>query len=506
MLTTPGAIPELSRTHLRKRLAVGSAYTLLATIVGQGFALVTSIIYARFLGRDNLGILAIYAQLASIAVVLAGLGLETPIAKFVAQFRVESRVGLERFLSTVLSVTLAATSSVSVILILSAEALAVGIFGSSELALMIQLTGLFLVFNSIAGIATGILRGLQAIRKLSIFGILMEATTIPVAFISITAFGLVGVSVGGVILVIVAASILLGSALRHLAREGVRMRIGWDAGSLKTLFVYSVPLLASTLVLKVAIWLQSSIVALDLGYGDTGLLRVATTISLLVAFVPAAISVPLLPAMSEMYSSSPSDSGRGKLTTILRVTVHIGVPFSVGVGLFANLLIQVLYGIEYAGASLLSFVLVATGFCDMVRVVAANSLLGEGRTRTLLCLDIVQLGILIIGTVIFIGWFGLMGVGYASVLSSIVYLALIIGLLGKRHRLEVMRLAPAFLFSGVALATALIAILLLDAQSNFPVAGVVVLLSVAISWFFLEPGERLLMRRAARDLLRARMP
>src|SRR5437667_5572732 len=172
MLTPPDVLPDLRRAPLRARLAVGSAYILFAAIIGQGFALMTSIIYARLLGKGNLGVLSIYSQLASIAVLAAGLGLETSIAKFVAQLRMESKAVLAKFLATVLGVTLVAASCVTIALVVVVAPLAEGTFGRFELGLMIRLTGIFLVVNSLGGFAAGILRGLQAIRRLAILGII----------------------------------------------------------------------------------------------------------------------------------------------------------------------------------------------------------------------------------------------------------------------------------------------------------------------------------------------
>jgi len=75
-----GVAPGRGSEPLRRRLGKGSACALSATILGQGFALLTSVVYARLLGRDNLGVFAIYAQLSSLAVAIAALGLGTPLA------------------------------------------------------------------------------------------------------------------------------------------------------------------------------------------------------------------------------------------------------------------------------------------------------------------------------------------------------------------------------------------------------------------------------------------
>src|SRR3989475_4399671 len=151
---------------LRHRLVKGSAYTFLATILGQSFALGTSIIYARLLGPGNLGVFAIYAQLSSLAVAIAGLGLGTPVTRFVARYRTEDPVALGKILSTALVLTLVATSIVAVVSVSVIDSVAIGLYRSPDLALMVRILSLFLVFNSLSNVGASILQGLQRIGRL----------------------------------------------------------------------------------------------------------------------------------------------------------------------------------------------------------------------------------------------------------------------------------------------------------------------------------------------------
>lgn len=486
--------PERGSESLRGRLVKGSAYTLLATVLGQAFALVTSIVYARLLGRDNLGVFAVYAQLSSLAVAIAALGLGIPIARFVARLRAQDPDRLGRFLSTVLVVTLVATAAVTSVLWALADAIGSGLYGSSDLSIMVRILALFLGLNSLSGVGIGILQGLQKIRRLSVVGIFLEALGIPIMFVALSWWGLLGAAFGGVLLASVASASLFGSAIRDLREEGIRVRFRFDRGSARDLATYALPLLASTLILKVAFLVQTSLLVVYLGYDDAGLFRVASTIARIVAFVSASISVPLLPAISELYATTSEVHSRSKLTTILRISSYAGAPAALGIGLFAGLLIEVFFGAEYAEAATLAFVLVVVGFVDIIGVVGANSMLGDGRTRALLVLDLVQVAVIVAGPAVFVDRFSLLGAGYATLLNSVVYGGVILALLTRSGRLELPRVARALLPGAAVFALGATATFLGVVQANLWVGGLLVGASALTSWISMAPSERRLVR------------
>src|SRR5437773_1877740 len=486
---------------LRHRLVKGSAYTFLATILGQAFALGTSIIYARLLGPGNLGVFAIYAQLSSHAVAIAGLGLGTPVTRFVARYRTEDKAALGKILSTALVLTLVATFVVAGATALLIDSIAMSLYGSPDLALMIKILSLFLVLNSISNVGASILQGLQKIGRLSLIGIFMEALTIPVMFVSLSRYGLVGAVLGGTFILVVSTIVVFGFAWRDLHREDIRLALSFDLRSARQIVAYTLPLLASIALLKVTFLVQTSELAFSLGYGDTGLFRVATTVSRIVAFVSGSISVPLLPAISELYAKAPIDQNRSKLTTILRISTFAGLPIALGIGLFAGVLIGILFGDDYAAAAPLAFVLVFAGFLDILSIVAANSMLSDGRTNTLLALDGIQSLVIVGGTAVLLDRLGLLGVGYALLLNSSVHSALIVILLGKRNRVDVQGVVAALLPATGAFVLSTIFVFLANAQVNLWLAGSVVAGSALLSWGVMAPHERRLIQSVPRVLM-----
>ncbi len=492
---------SLGNESLRDRLVKGSAYSFAAMVLGQAFALVTSILYARLLGRDSLGVLSVYAQLSSLVVTIAALGLATPVTRYVARYRTSDPMRLGRILSTTFVATIVATGFVAIVMLAFGVFIGVGFYRSPELVPMIRLLSVFLAFNSLSGLGVAILQGLQRIKRLSLVGIFLEALTIPVMFVSLSLLGLVGAAAGGAAVVIVATVLLLAPAVHELRLSGIRIQFTFDGKSARDLASYALPLLGSATILRIGFLVQTSLLVIYLGFGDVGLFRVGSSVARVVAFISSSLSVPLLPAMTELHGSATADHNRSRLTTILRISSYAGAPIALGIGLFAGVLIGFFYGGEYSAAAPLTFVLVIAGFLDIIGVVAANSLLADARTGTLLTLDVIQALIITTATAAFVPTLGVIGAGYAALLTSASYSAVILLLLGRRHRVDVGRVVAALLPAAAIFGFATIAILLGNAQVNLWFGGAVVAVAAVISWLLMAPPERHLVRSVPRVLL-----
>ena len=492
-------VPTRPRRPLRELLLTGSAYSLAATAIAQGIALLTSILYARLLGPNNLGILAIFTQIASVAVAFGGLGLGSSVTKFVAETRSLDPMKLEKLVSTVLVVGLVASLSVSILLFYLAGLLAVE-YRSADLGLMLRLSSFVIVLNVLSSSGSAILQGFQEIRRLSALGIAIEAMSVPVIFVSLTALGLVGAAVAGVVLTVVSSCLIFGSAWRCLRHEHLKFHFEFHKESFRSLVRFTLPLLGSLLVLRLAALFQTSFLALSLGFVETGMFKVATTLYHVVLLVPSALGVPLLPAMAELYASAPADRAKRSVTTLIRLAVYAGVPVALAVGFVAKPLIAILYGTDYVGASVLVFILSIAGFADIVGIVAFNTALGEGRTGLILSVDLVQTFVIVVGTVVLVNMFGLIGIGFAVLANSIVYGATILTLLARSNRLEWRGVFSALTLAAGALSFAVFAFLWGNVQVNLWLGGVVVATIVFVFWRRLEPHEKSIVKAALRML------
>jgi len=469
-------------------------------IIGQVFGLLTSVIYARLLGPVNLGMLAIYTQLTSVAASVAAVGLGIPVARFVAQLYARAPNQVGNFVGTSLAISLVGSAAVSIFLFAFADVIGTGIYRSGELSTMYRIGAAVLFLNTIASVGIAVLQGLQEIRLLSVAGIFTEAITVPIMFVSLSAFGLLGAAIGGAALTIVSSALLFGSAWNHLRKRGIRIKFGFDRNVASDLGKFTLPLLGSIVIVKLSLLYQTSFLALSLGYDETGLFRAASAVSRIITLIPAAMSVSLLPALTELYATALPDRSRANLTTLLRLTVHIGLPLAVAIAIGANAILNALYGPDYAGASWLAFILVVVGFMDMINGVAANSLLGEGRTKSLLLVDIVQALVIVVATTGFVIWLGLTGVGFAGLAVGLVYGGLVLWSLARSGRIDSAQVARSLLLALGMFTLATVAVVWGGAQLNLWV-GVSVLVAVSLmSWMLMNPAERILIRNVVRDL------
>jgi O-antigen/teichoic acid export membrane protein len=486
---------------VRERLVTGSLYSFTANVVGKVLATIGSIIYARLLGPEDLGVFLIYLQIAGLGIALAGLGLGTTITKFVAQFRVQDRSKLGEVLSTIVTVTLVSAMIVSLAVFILADAVGRGLYRNETLVVMIRLFSVFLGINVLSSVSSSILLGFQSFRKLSLIGISLEAMGIPIAIFSLLTFGLLGAAIGGVLVATIGFMLIVWSTVRTWRKEGIRLRIAFHRDAAQVLLRYTGPLLISTVVLRTVLLYRSSFLALTLGFGDAGLFKAASTLYGIVLLVPGAISVPLLPVASELYAASPLRA-KESLTKLIRITSYLGVAVSLAVGVAAGPLVWLLFGTDFAGAAPLVFVLAIAGFMETLGSVGSHAVLGEGRTSMLLKVDLVLALAIVVTTTFFVPLFGLMGVGYSALVASTVYSSVLVAKLSVDGRISLAPLGKTLLLVAGGFLLAAIGVAIGNAQGNLWVGGAIVVAYVVAAWALMDRRDRTELADIARSIFR----
>ena len=115
--------------------------------------------------------------------------------------------------------------------------------------------------------------------------------------------------------------------------------------------------------------------------------------------------------------------------------------------------------------------------------------------------DALQAFIIVAGTLMFVGSFGLIGAAYVSLLDSIVYSVVVLGLLRKKRVIDLKRVCVPLMLAFVGLSVAA-GSLSWGVQSNLPMIVIAVLVATAMSWAFMSSLERTLLRGAIGDLWR----
>jgi O-antigen/teichoic acid export membrane protein len=145
---------------------VGVVY--LGKVIEAVFALISSILIARMLGPENLGVLILVMTYANILSVVMGFGLDTTVVKFLADSRNNNTRREPTILKCVFLLRLLFIIVSAIIAYIINDLLAVQIFHSSRLSYFMKLGILIAIVNSIFILFQACLRGYENFNKMVI--------------------------------------------------------------------------------------------------------------------------------------------------------------------------------------------------------------------------------------------------------------------------------------------------------------------------------------------------
>ena len=471
-------------SSLRRTLSSGTAFTLFSFVVVQVISLATSVIVARLLGRQDLGVLALITQLSATVVPLAVLGMGTAVTSLIPSYTKGRRPDELPVLisSTFVTILVAGT-------IVSAAYFGLSFFLAEayrvpELALFTQISSLLIVFDALLALAAAVVQGFQRIKELAFIGLAARAATVPLMFGMTLLWGLLGTVIAGAIWQL-ANAVIYFRAVRTVLRSE-KVEVSWfrfDRRAAGTALRFGLPLFASFVILRPALLFQTSFLALYVGYAELGLFRVAWSLYRIALLLPSSLSVPLLPAISEMYATGSVERTRGQLTAVLRMTAFLSLPLTLSIGFGSTMIIGFLYGPEYIAAAPLVFIISIVAFVDTVGTVLENTLLATRRTRSVFLLTIMQACVITVASLLLITSFGLLGIGLAMLLNSVLYVGVVSTYLLKKGELSFQGIRRALFLSVIAFAGAAAVVGLIglgNVVSSLTFLAVVVLVEVRL--------------------------
>jgi O-antigen/teichoic acid export membrane protein len=487
-------------TALRHKLFSGTAYTLASVLVAQVISLVTSVAYARILGPEKLGVLAIVTTLTTAIIPLSSLGIGTALTRMIPEYRRKRKEALEALVGTAFGITLVAGVAVTVVYFLLAGPLS-GLYAQPELVLFVQITALLVIVDAVVALGAAVVQGFERVKELAVLTLASRALTVPVIIAFTFYFGLLGAILGTVVTQLLTFSIYMWAVRRILRLEKlapVPVRLHRPTAS--AIMRIALPLFGAFVVLRPALLFQSSFLALMVGYAQLGQFRVASGLYRIALLLPASLSVPLLPAISAMYAEETRERTRTQLSSLLRITAFLGLPIALAIGLGAVPIISILYGAEYVAAAPLVFVISAAAFVETLGAVVENTLLGTGRTRLVLLLTVMQAGVIAGGTWLFVSAFGLLGMGFAMLLNAAVY-ACVVGalLLAKKE----IRFADfrAILALGVVAFLGAAVLVSVGRLADVWISAIYFAVILAAEWKLLSDRDWHVLRDAVRSML-----
>jgi len=368
---------------LGKKLVVGGALVLASMVAGKLVSTIQSIVVARLLGPQDLGLWVILQQIQGLAGLFATLGIQVAMTKYVAEYNVADRKLCAEVIGTGLMVILIGSVSIFGLLSFWSSGIAL-VYGVQSMSFLVVVLSLSISGTALATLGFSIIQGFQEMKTFAQLSI-AQTLILAVATISLTRLlGIVG-TVLATVVVSFTSLVLVGLFSRKAVSShlGLTVRLGF--GHARQILKYSLPVLLTWVISIVVQLFGGSYLAFSHSFGDVGLYKVVDVLSASLIYIPTALAVPLFPLVSEL-STLDVVKMRGTVSAAIKFTSLLLVPSTLALGLFSPEIILIFLGPAYlsrAALGGLGFLLLKYGFASLT-VLLVNLLQAVGRTKDLL--------------------------------------------------------------------------------------------------------------------------
>ncbi len=414
---------KISSENLLKHVLKGFSIAFFGIILGNFLSFITRILIARELGAHLYGAVSIGLGITSILVIISLLGLNPGISRYVSYYT--SYKKRRDAIATSLKICLISSVTLSTVIFLFADKIAINIFHEPDLITVIKIFSFTVPFLTLTSIFFSILLGFKLVKYKVIINDISKNLSILLFLVTFFYFTKTLLSVLLAFLAGAIFSFLVGifyfktKADRYLQNILYQTRINLD------LLKFSFPLLFSNLSSFIVSWSD----VLMLGYFSTtfvvgGYTAALNVCVILQAFLPA-VSLVIIPIISNLYSQRMINSIKNIYESVTRWIFAINFPIFFIVLNFPKIVIKILFGAEYTFGTLILKILIIGFFLHTLFGLSYPIIIAIGDSKVRFYLSLIVAALNIILNLILIPPFG--GIGPAISLTVSVSLGAILG-------------------------------------------------------------------------------
>ncbi|BAA29507.1 flippase [Pyrococcus horikoshii] len=397
-----------------QRIAKNMAVLFLARIVSMLFGFFYVMYTARHLGPANYGILSFALALNGIFGVIANFGLDPLTVREVARDKTLARKYLANGL--VLKLLFGTLTFLIVFVV-------VNLLGYPEITRkVVYIITLSTIIAGLNNLFNDIYQAFERMEFISIGQILQSVCSLIFAIIAIK-LGLNVVYFAVIYLIV--NSIVLGYHVVITTWKFLKPKIEVDFNFWKSVVREAWPFAVTSIF--VSIYYQIDIVMLSYMKGDkiVGWYNAAYRLVLILLIIPQIYFATVYPVMSKFYSIS-KDSLRSIFERSFKYMMIIGISIGLGITLLADKIILLVYGDEFAPATIALQILVWSEVISFVNIVFANLLNATNNSLLNTKQTLISAILNVILNFILIPKYSYIGAGLATVLTKIVSLIILI--------------------------------------------------------------------------------
>lgn len=309
-----------------KRVVSSLFWNILGLIFNKGFAALSSILIARFLGTTLYGEYGMINSTINMFATFAGLGLGITATKFIAEFKTTNKAKVERVLGLTNIFALASGIIMSILVFVLAEWLSINQLNNPDLGYLLKISSVLLFINTYNGVQRGAISGFEKFSKLAKVDAIIGITTC-ISFIGSTYFfGLTGLIIANVFINVISVILCHIIFRSSLIEENLTVNYREFYKEFNEFINISLPSLISGIMVGPVMWYANTIfIQIPNGYAELGLFNAANQWRTLLQLLPSTFNMALLPIL--IATKNEDNENFQKLNMVLSwiVVVLIGL-------------------------------------------------------------------------------------------------------------------------------------------------------------------------------------
>jgi O-antigen/teichoic acid export membrane protein len=473
---------RLAASHIGSRLARGAFWSLVGTVLARALGLLSTIIVARVIGKQGYGQLGIIQSTVEMFGIVAGFSMGITATKHVAELRRSDPERAGRIIGFCSLVSWITGGLMAIALVTFAPRLAINSLHTPEMAPLLRIGSLFLLFGAINGAQAGVLAGFEAFRVRAQITLIGGLVNFPLMVAGVYFGGIMGAMWA---LVAGAASncLLNFVALRREARgHGISLKYRGAFRESSLLWKFSVPSVLAGVIYSPIAWTANVLLVNHSGFGEMGVYNAAGQWQNLLLLLPNIFASVALPIFSSSMNSGKATDDYHKTFRISQsVALLVAFP-SCAALMFSSEWLLKLYGKGFAEGVPVVIGILLSALIQCIGATCGPAIQAKGKMWIGLYYNLVWGILFLAGSTLFVARFGAAALSFSAAFAYLITAAWAFWYLRKDLPPDVAANAYKALLIALGLAGAA---LILPSNLRLILAMPVTLLSATVAVFFL---------------------
>lgn len=412
-------LDKLLPSELLYRFAKGTYWAFFSTVITRIFHLITSVLIARLLGKNDYGVYGLIQSTINIGLMF-GFAMGGTLSKYVAEFKHKDKLKTSRIIALFNRVVVFISILTIVVFISFSSSIANNIYNKSGMDNLLITAGILVFVSIINSVQIGTIAGFENFKGITQINTCLAVGTIIFSVPFVYFWGVQGAIFASILTTIVSCFlsfyILKVELKKHNINVNTRQHKYMD--ELYIIWEFTIPNMISALFIVSATWISNTILVNENnGYAELGLFNAANQWRQLIAFLPQILATVTLPILSETYGRENKEDFYRAFRMNLRLTWSYALPMTIFVILFRNP-ISYLFGSQFSGMTSMMILLMITAFVNILSSVISTAMLSMGNIWPMSLFNLFWGMILVLSTYSLAQFHGGFGLSIAYLLAT----------------------------------------------------------------------------------------